>query len=78
MTLRVTATVKSSRKLGTGPMAGIGAAAGRAAASAAVSGGTSVLTERSQSVEGDAANMAREIRKTLEQPFVHQGWIALH
>jgi Domain of unknown function (DUF4410) len=70
------ATVKSSRKPGMGPMTGVGAATGRAATSAAVGGGTTLLTERQQTVEGDAANMAKEIRKTLEQFFVRQGWIA--
>jgi hypothetical protein len=69
-------TVKSSVKPGMGPMAGVGAAAGRAASSAVVGGGTSVLAERSQTVEGDAANTAKEITKTLEQFFVRQGWIA--
>lgn len=45
-------TVKSSRKPGFGPMAGAGAAAGRVAASAAVSGGVGAVTARSQTVEG--------------------------
>ena len=69
-------TVKSSRKPGMGPMAGVGAAAGRAATSATVGGTTGVLTERSQTVEGDAANMAKEIAKTLRQFFIQQRWIA--
>jgi hypothetical protein len=68
-------TVKSSRKPGMGPMAGAGAAAGRAAESAAMAGGVGILSARSQSVEGDAKNMAREITKMLAQLFVQQGWI---
>ncbi len=68
-------TVKSSRKPGLGPMAGAGAAAGRAAQSAAVAGGVGVLSERSQTVEGDAKNMAHEITKVLARFFAEQGWI---
>jgi uncharacterized protein DUF4410 len=68
-------TAKSSRKPGMGPMAGAGAAAGHAASSAGVATGVGVLTEHSQTVEGDAANMAKEIAKTLASFFVQQGWI---
>jgi Domain of unknown function (DUF4410) len=63
------ATVKSSRKPGMGSMAGVGAAAGHAATSAAMGTGTSLLAEHAQTVEGDAATMAKEIRKTLEKYF---------
>ncbi len=70
------ATVKSSRKPGLGPMAGVGAAAGRAATSAVVSTGVGVATAHSQTVEGDAKNAADEITKTLKKFFVEQGWIA--
>ena len=69
-------TVKSSRKPGLGPMAGVGAAAGRAATSAVVSSGVGVATAHSQTVEGDAKNTADEITKTLKKLFVDQGWIA--
>ena len=69
-------TVKSSRKPGLGPMAGVGAAAGRAATSAVVSTGVGVATASSQTVEGDAKNTADEIAKTLKKFFVEQGWIA--
>lgn len=69
-------TVKSSRKPGLGPMAGVGAAAGRAATSAAVSGGIGIATAHSQTVEGDAKNTADEIVKVLKKFFVEQGWIA--
>src|SRR5438445_810518 len=57
-------TVKSSIKPGMGPMAGVRAAAGRAATSAMVSGGVGIATERSQGVDGDAKNTAEEITKT--------------
>ena len=69
-------TVKSSRKPGFGPMAGVGAVAGRAASSAAVSGGVGLATERSQTVEGDAKHTADEIAKVLKKFFAEQGWIA--
>jgi len=68
-------TVKSSIKPGMGPMAGVGAAAGRAATSAMVSGGVGIATERSQGVDGDAKHTAEEITKTLKKFFVEQGWI---
>jgi hypothetical protein len=69
-------TVKSSRKPGLGPMAGVGAAAGRAATSAVVSTGVGVATAHSQTVEGDAKNTADEIAKQLKSFFIQQGWIA--
>jgi len=68
-------TVKSSRKPGLGPMAGAGAAAGRAAETAATSTGIGVMTARSQTVEGDAKNTADEITKQLKKFFVEQRWI---
>ncbi|HYB42579.1 MAG TPA: DUF4410 domain-containing protein [Candidatus Methylomirabilis sp.] len=68
-------TVKSSRKPGFGPMAGVGAMAGRAATSAGVSAGVGLATERSQTVEGDATHTAEEIAKVLSQYFAQQGWI---
>jgi len=68
-------TVKSSRKPGLGPMAGAGAAAGRAAETAAMSTGVGVMTARSQTVEGDAKNTADEITKQLKKFFVEQRWI---
>jgi hypothetical protein len=69
-------TAKSSRKPGFGPMAGAGAAVGRAATSAAVSGGVGAATAHSQTVEGDARNTADEIVKVLKKFFAEQGWIA--
>ena len=68
-------TVKSSLKPGMGPMAGVGAAAGRAASSALVSGGVGIATERSQGVDGDAKHTAEQITQTLKKFFVEQGWI---
>jgi hypothetical protein len=68
-------TAKSSRKPGFGPMGGAGAAAGRAATSAAVSGGLGLVTERSQTAEADAQHAAREIAKQLAKFFVEQRWI---
>jgi hypothetical protein len=70
-------TVKSSRKPGFGPMAGAGAAVtGAAATSAATSAGVGVMTERSQTVEGDARHTADQITQVLKKFFVEQGWIA--
>jgi len=69
-------TVKSSIKPGMGPMAGVGAAAGRAASSAVLSGGIGIATERSQGVDGDAKHTAEQITQTLKKFFVEQGWIA--
>ena len=68
-------TVKSSIKPGMGPMAGVGAAAGRAASSAVLSGGIGIATERSQGVDGDAKHTAEQITQTLKKFFVEQGWI---
>ena len=68
-------TVKSSLKPGMGPMAGVGAAAGRAASSAVLSGGIGIATERSQGVDGDAKHTAEQITQTLKKFFVEQGWI---
>src|SRR5262249_53845234 len=68
-------TVKSSQKPGMGPMAGGGAAAGHAGTSGVGGGATGGGTGRAQRVEGDAANMAKEVTKTLRQFFVQQGWI---
>jgi hypothetical protein len=70
------ATVKSSRKPGMGPMAGVGAASGMAAESAAVSTGVGIATARSQTVEGDAKHTADEIAQQLKKFFVEQRWIS--
>jgi hypothetical protein len=56
-------------------MSGAGAAAGRAAQSAAVAGGIGLASERSQTVEADTQHAAREIAKQLAKFFVEQGWI---
>jgi len=68
-------TVKSSRKPGFGPMAGVGAAAG-GMASAAAAGGVGVATSLSQTVEADVQHGAKQIAKELAKLFVQQGWIA--
>ena len=69
-------TVKSSRKPGFGPMAGMGAAAGAAASSAEAAGGVGVATALSQTVEADVQHSAKQIAKELAKLFVQQGWIA--
>jgi hypothetical protein len=56
-------------------MVGVGAAAGRAATSAALSGGVGIASEMSQDVQGDAKHTATEIVKQLKKFFAQQGWI---
>jgi hypothetical protein len=56
---------------------GAGAAAGRLATSAAMSTGTSIVSETtSAGVDDDGERMAKEIAKNLRQFFTDQGWIA--
>jgi hypothetical protein len=69
-------TVKSSRKPGMGPFAGAGAAMGHAASSAAVSSVVGIASERNQTVQGDAQNVAKEIAKQLKELFAREGWIS--
>jgi len=69
-------TVKSSRKPGMAETMGMGAAAGRAAESAAVSVGVTALSAQSQTVEGDAEAAAKAIAKQLAKCFAQQGWIS--
>lgn len=55
---------------------GAGAAAGRAATSAVVSGGLNVAQEAGpESLESAAKRTAQEIAKALSQAFAQQGWI---
>lgn len=69
-------TVKSSRKPGMGPFSGAGAAMGHAASSAAGSGGAGIASERNQTVQGDAQNVAKEIAKQIKELFSREGWIS--
>jgi len=69
-------TVKSSRRPGFGPMAGMGAAAGIAASHVAAASGVGVATSLSQTVEADVKHGADQIAKELAKFFVQQGWIA--
>jgi Domain of unknown function (DUF4410) len=69
-------TVKSSRKPGMGPFAPAGAAMGHAASSAALSGGVGIASERNQTVQGDAQNVAKEIAKQIKELFAKEGWIS--
>jgi len=56
---------------------GAGAAAGRMAVSAAVSGGVNVTQERGpESLESAAKRTAQEITKALSRAFAQQGWIS--
>ncbi|HEY1506696.1 MAG TPA: DUF4410 domain-containing protein [Stellaceae bacterium] len=58
-------------------VAGVGAAAGRAATAAAVGVGSDVASETlGATVEDDAARMAKEVAAALKALFVDQGWIA--
>jgi hypothetical protein len=57
-------------------VAGVGAAAGRAATSAAVAVGSDVASEKlGATVEDDAARMGDEIATALKTLFADQGWI---
>jgi hypothetical protein len=69
------ATADSSRKPGMGPLTGVGAAAGRAAESVAISGATGIAMETRQTAEADADRMAKEIVRSLSEFFRSQGWI---
>jgi hypothetical protein len=58
-------------------VAGVGAAAGRAATAAAVGVGGSVASETlGATVEDDAARMGKEIAVSLKTLFADQGWVA--
>jgi hypothetical protein len=71
------ALAQSGRKPGAAGMMGAGAAAGRLATSAAMSTGTSIVSETtSAGVDDDGERMAKEIAKNLRQFFTDQGWIA--
>jgi Domain of unknown function (DUF4410) len=69
-------TVKSSKKPGFGPFAGMGAAAGVAASRVAAAAGVGAVGARSQTVEADVQHGAKQIAKELAKFFVEQGWIA--
>jgi hypothetical protein len=71
-----TADSESGKKPGLA-VAGVGAAAGRAATAAAVGIGSSVASETlGATVEDDAARMGKEIASSLKTLFVDQGWMA--
>ena len=70
------ATAKGSDKPGMGPMSGLGAPAGHAASSAAVSTGVGAVSEKRRSnVEVLAQRLAKEIIKHMVPFFTRQGWI---
>lgn len=55
---------------------GVGAAAGRAGTSAAISGGANVVQELGpEGIQGAAKGTAKEIAKILRDAFQKQGWI---
>ncbi len=57
---------------------GAGAAVGRAATSAAISGGMNVASETvgGESIEAAATRTAKRIAEVLKRGFVKQGWIS--
>jgi uncharacterized protein DUF4410 len=72
----VKTTAKSSRKPGVAVSAGAGAAADRAATSAAVAGATGVVAERRRNdVESIAEAAAKEIVNSLRPFLERQGWV---
>ncbi len=73
--------VKSGRKPGMGPMIGVGAAAGRIATSAAISGGIGVVSEStdvlpfSASLEANVQKMAKDLARKAARSHVKHGWL---
>ncbi len=73
--------VKSGRKPGMGPMIGVGAAAGRIATSAAISGGIGVVSETtnvlpfSASLEANVQKMAKDLARKAARGWVKRGWL---
>jgi len=73
---RFTADSESGKKPGLA-VAGVGAAAGRVATTAAVTVGSDAASESlGATVEDDSARMAKEIATNLKTLFADQGWIA--
>jgi len=67
---------KSSLKPGMDPLIGVGAIAGTAGAAAAVSGGTTLVSETFlQTVEADARRTAKEIADRVASYYKERGWI---
>ena len=67
---------KSSLKPGMGPLVGVGAIAGTAGTAAAVSGGTTLVSETFlQTVEADARRTAKEIADRVSGYYKERGWI---
>jgi hypothetical protein len=69
------ADAESSRKPGAAETMGLGAATGRAAESALMTGATGVAPSLSGDVEADGERMAKAITKQLGRFFASQGWI---
>ncbi len=73
--------VKSGRKPGMGPMVGVGAATGRIATSAAISGGIGVVSEStdvlpfSASLEANVQKMAKDLARKAARSHVKHGWL---
>jgi hypothetical protein len=65
-----------SRKPGMALPVGVGAAAGTAATSAAISGGLGVIGEMRGGVEGDAQRSAVEVSRAIATFFAKRGWIS--
>lgn len=71
------ADAESGRKPGAAETMGVGAVAGRLAASAALTAGGSVVSETmGDTVEADARRMAKAIAEKIEAFAVEEGWIA--
>jgi hypothetical protein len=71
----VEATASGAKTPGMAVPVGAGAAAGRAATSAAISGGLNVVRERRGGMEADAGRMAEEIAARAEAYYRRQGWL---
>jgi len=68
-------SARGSRKPGMAVPMGAGAVAGSVATSAAISGGTGVISEKVGGVAADARRTAGKIAQELARLFARQGWI---
>ncbi len=69
------AEAKGSKKPGMAVPVGVGAVAGRAATSAAISGGITVATELTGGLEADAGRIAEKLAERAEALYRRRGWL---
>ena len=69
------AEAKGSKKPGMAVPVGAGAAAGRVATSAAISGGISVVSELTGGLKADAGRIAEKLAERTEALYRRRGWL---